>query len=206
MELRKEAYVFSADGQNVGHLDRVVIDPRLNEVTHIVVRQGVLFHTDKVVPISLVASGLEDRVTLREAARDLQSLPNFEETHYIPVNAEEATRLPLGQAPPLYWYPPVGIPYPAYHTEKTENIPPGTIALREGANVITTDGHSAGTIEQVLTDPLADRVTHFLISQGLLFPEKKLIPLTWVSEVKEQEVRLAVSKRTLEALEHYYVR
>lgn len=204
MQLKQDAYVFSADDQDVGHLARVVIDPRSNEVTHIVVRRGVFFTNDKVVPISLVASGLEDHVTLREAAQDLQALPDFEQTHYIPVNEEETTRLPLGQAPSLYWYPPVGMPLPTYVTEKTENIPQGTIALKEGAKVIAADGESVGTIEQILTDPLADRVTHFLISQGVLFQERKLIPATWVKEVNEDEVRLAVGKQTLDELQHYY--
>lgn len=204
MQLRQDAYVVSADGQNVGRLARVVIDPRSNEITHIVVHRGVFFTEDKLVPISLIAAGLENRVTLRDAAKDLTALPNFEETHYLPLSAEEATRLPMGQAPSLYWYPPAGVPIPPVISETTENIPEGTIALKEGAKVITAEGDEAGTIEEILTDPLADRVTHFLISQGLLFPEKKLIPLNWVKEVNEEEVRLAVGKRTLAALEHYY--
>ena len=205
MQLKQEATVISADGKDVGRLARVVIDPRSNEITHIVVHRGLLFTEDKLVPISLVAAGTEDRVTLRDAAKDLTTLTDFEEMHFIPTNNEDTPFYPMGQAPALYWYPPVGAPIlPPPITETTENIPEGTIALREGAQVITAEGESVGTIEQILTDPLADRVTHFLISQGLLFPEKKLIPMSWVSEVNEDEVRLAVGKRTLENLQHYY--
>lgn len=206
MQFKQDAPVISTDGQTMGHLARVVIDPRSNEITHIVIRRGFLFTEDKLVPISLVAAGKEDRITLRgpAASQDLTNLPNFEETHFIPTDQEEASLYPVGQAPALYWYPPVGVPMPLGITETTENIPEGTIALKEGAKVLTPDGEVVGTIEQVLTDPLADRVTHFLISQGMLFPEKKLIPITWVSEVNEDEVYLAVGKRTLEALQHYY--
>jgi uncharacterized protein YrrD len=204
MQFKQDAPVISTDGQTMGHLARVVIDPRSNEITHIVVRRGFLFTEDKLVPISLVAAGKEDRVTLRNPAKDLTNLPNFEETHFIPTDQEEVSLYPVGQAPSLYWYPPVGVPMPLGITETAENIPEGTIALKEGAKVLTPDGEVVGTIEQVLTDPLADRVTHFLISQGMLFPEKKLIPITWVSEVNEDEVYLAVGKRTLEALQHYY--
>jgi sporulation protein YlmC with PRC-barrel domain len=207
MQLKQDAAVMSADGKDVGRLARVVIDPRSNEITHIVVHRGVLFTEDKLVPISLVAAGTAEKVTLRDAAaaQDLTNLPNFEETHFIPTNNEDTPFYPVGQAPALYWYPPVGAPIlPPPIIETTKNIPEGTIALREGAQVITAEGESVGTIEQVLTDPLADRVTHFLISQGLLFPEKKLIPMNWVSEVNEDEVRLAVGKRTLENLQHYY--
>src|SRR5262245_5951120 len=176
MQFKQDASVFSADGQEVGRLTRVVIDPRSNEITHLVVHQGVFFTEDKLVPISLVAAGIENRVTLRDAAQDLADLPSFEETHFIPINEAEINRYPRGQAPSLYWYPPVGVPLPlpAHVTERTENIPEGAIALKEGAKVVTADGQSVGTIEQVLTDPLADRVTHFLISHGVLLPEKKL--------------------------------
>jgi uncharacterized protein YrrD len=206
MQFKQDAPVISADGQDVGRLARVVIDPRSNEITHIVVHRGFLFTEDKLVPVSLVAAAVADRVTLRAAAaaQDLTDLPNFEETHFIPTDTEDVSLYPVGQAPSLYWYPPVGVPMPLGITETTENIPEGTIALKEGAKVLTAEGESVGTIEQVLTDPLADRVTHFLISQGMLFPEKKLIPIHWVSEVNEDEVYLVVSKRTLEALQHYY--
>ncbi len=204
MQFKQDAPVISADGQTMGHLARVVIDPRSNEITHIVVHRGFLFTEDKLVPVSLVAAGKEDQVTLRDAAKDLGNLTNFEQTHFIPTDQEDLSVYPVGQAPALYWYPPVGVPMPLGITETTENIPEGTIALKEGAKVLTAEGEVAGTIEQVLTDPLADRVTHFLISEGMLFPEKKLIPITWVNKVNEDEVYLAVGKRTLEALQHYY--
>jgi uncharacterized protein YrrD len=214
MQLKQDAQVLTADGQNVGHLNRVVIDPRTKEVTHVVVRKGILFTQDKVVPINLIATGVGDRVTLREDAGDLQALPDFEEVHFTVVNEEELARWPQGgvDATSLYWYPTIGglreaylAPSgPPYMAEKKENVPPGTVALKEGAKVITADDKHVGNVEQILTDPQADRVTHFLVSQGLLLKEKKLVPMTWVSEVNEKEVRLAVGARTLAELRAYH--
>src|ERR1041384_4850571 len=103
MQFKQEAAVISADGQKVGHLARVVIDPRSNEITHLVVHQGVLFTEDKLIPISLVASAVEERVTRREAAKDLESLTDFEQTHFVPLNQEEAARYPWTMAPSVYW-------------------------------------------------------------------------------------------------------
>lgn len=92
MEFKQGATVEMPTGDNVGHIARVVLDPRTKEVTHVVVRKGFLFTEDKVVPTSLIASATEDRVRLREYAGDLRQLPVFEETHYHPVNEAELSR------------------------------------------------------------------------------------------------------------------
>lgn len=54
MQFKEGTDVFTIDGDKVGSIDRVVIDPRNNEVTHLVVRKGFFFPTDKVVPMDLV--------------------------------------------------------------------------------------------------------------------------------------------------------
>jgi uncharacterized protein YrrD len=212
MQFKEDAKVLTANGQEVGRVDRVVIDPKTKEATHVVVRKGLFFTEDKVVPISLIAAATEEQVTLREAAGDLQALPNFEETHFIPVHESELARPAAGAiyAPSLYSYPPFGgvMPYPAaiepaYITETEEHIPPGTVALKEGANVVSADGKHVGNVEQVLTDPQADRVTHFVISEGLLLKERKLVPMGWVSGMDEKEVRLAVGSWLLDELRPY---
>ena len=210
MELKKGTTVETPAGESVGHIDRVVMNPRTKEVTHVVVRKGFLFSEDKVVPISLIASTSEDRVMLREGAGDLQQLPASLETHYHPVSeAELRPESARAQyAPPVYLYPPVmGVPpmaysYPGPHyvAETQENIPEGTVALKEGAKVISSDGKHVGNVERVFTDPQADRATHLLISKGLLLKEKKLVPTTWLSDVTEDEAYLSVGSGTLEEL------
>ena len=69
MQLQQGATVRTADGKDVGHLDRVVMDPKSKEVTHVIVRKGMLFTEDKVVPLSLIASSTKDEVRLRDAIR-----------------------------------------------------------------------------------------------------------------------------------------
>src|SRR5688572_2211950 len=112
MKLKEDARVVTSDGQTVGHVDRVVMDPRTKEVTHVVVRKGFLFTEDKVVPIDLIAGVVDDQVQLRADAGDLERLPDYEETTYIPLDELERSRVPpetLAPVTSLYWYPP----YPA---------------------------------------------------------------------------------------------
>jgi uncharacterized protein YrrD len=214
MKFKEGANVFTWDGEKVGSMDRVALDPKTKEVTHLVVQKGFLFTTDKVVPVSLIGAATEDRVTLREDAGDLEALPDFEEKHYIPITeAEEPQVSSAGYARPFYWYPPAslnwwrvpgyGYPIPPYVVQIERNIPEGTVALEEGAKVVGIGGEHVGDVEAVLTDPEQDRATHLLISRGLLLKEKKLVPTTWVSTVLEDKVRLAVGSRVLDELPEY---
>jgi uncharacterized protein YrrD len=216
MKLKEDAKVVTADGQTVGHVDRVVMDPRTKEVTHVVVRKGWLFTEDRVVPIDLIGGVVDDQVRLREDAGDLERLPYYEETTYIPLDEVERSRVPADtqtRVAPLYWYPPYaaagwdtfGFGYvgPQYVARTKENVPEGTVALAEGAKVISADGQHLGNVEQVLTDPQSDRATHLVISEGLLLKTRRLIPTAWISDLGRDEVHLAVGAQLIQELREY---
>jgi hypothetical protein len=174
-----------------------------------------VFTEDKVVPIDLIASATEDRVTLRQDAGDLQELPNFEEQHFVLVEEDELsekTTHPANYVPALYWYPAINgtlMGYASdyrnqpYVTEIRRNIPESTIPLKEGAKVISADEKHVGNVERVFTDSQADRATFFVISSGLLLKQRKIIPAHWVSVIDEDEVHLAVGSRLLETVREY---
>ncbi len=128
----------------------------------------------------------------------------------------------LGAAPTLYPYPPVvggeaaglsnvntpgtmgalSIPQPV--VERTERaIPDDNVAIPAGARVISADGQHVGSVEQVLTGQHADQVSHFVISQGLLFKDRKLVPVGWVGEIGEDAIYLAVDAAFLAKLPSY---
>jgi uncharacterized protein YrrD len=214
MQFKEGANVFTADGDRVGTVDRVVLDPDTKEVTHLVVQKGFLFKEDKVVPMSLVGPATEDRVTLREDADGLEKLPDFEESHYVPVEQKSRPQPgPAEWARPLYLYPPVGAWWatggyaafarPQFVAKTERNIPEGTIALEEGAKVISSDGKHVADVERIFTDPLEDRATHLLISEGLLLKEKKLIPTKWITHILEDAVHLAVDSDFVDSLPEY---
>jgi uncharacterized protein YrrD len=171
-------------------------------VTHLVVRKGLIFSDDKVIPINLVNSATEDHVLLSPEAGDLQALPAFEVTHYVTLTPEDISmEYTTSVAQPMFWYPPAV--WSAYTVQTTRNIPPNTIALREGARVISKDDKYMGDVEQVFANPNSAEATHFVASKGLLLKERKLIPTTWVTGFSEDEVRLAVSGNLLKRLRPY---
>jgi uncharacterized protein YrrD len=215
MQFKEGAKVLTADGERVGTIDRVVLEPDTKEVTHLVVQKGLLFTEDKVVPMSLVGPATEDQVILREDAGDLEKLPDFQDSHYVPVDRGPHPPGAAHWARPVYLYPPIGAWWTAdsygdyakpRHVAKTEkNIPNGTVALEEGAKVIGSDGERVGDIERIFTDPLEERATHLLLSEGLILKEKKLVPTGWMSNVFEDEVHLSVDSDFVESLPEYQI-
>jgi uncharacterized protein YrrD len=222
MQFKHGTHVYTSDNQDIGSVDRVVLDPSTNQVSGLVVRQGWLFTEDKVLPISLVDSADEDRVTLTRTEHNLQELPEFEERYYVPVGNED--EVPSGtmvaedtHVDPYYAYPPIGTAWWGYgtygaftpldvpneHVHVKQNIPEGTIAIREGARVYSSEDEHVGDIEEVFTDPATNRATHLVISQGIFFKERKLIPANWLKLPGEDEVVLTVPTRVVEALPEY---
>jgi uncharacterized protein YrrD len=225
MRLTKGADIYSAQGERIGTLDRVVLDPETHEVTHLVVSKGLLFKTSKVVAIDMVNPEIEDRITLLNPKQDLDEFQDFEETHYIDVDAPdyptaESSVPPSEVVGGAYWYPPTSLAWwrltpdthaaypavpaiPPYVPKTKQNIPEGTIALEEGAKVVSKDDRYVGNIEQVIVDEQDNRVTHFVINAGTFFKERKLIPVLWISNIDENEVRLSSTSKVLNRLPAY---
>jgi uncharacterized protein YrrD len=215
MQFNENAEVVTTDGQKLGKIDRVVFDPNSNELTHLVVKKGFLLTEDKVVPLDCIESATEERVVLKKGQLDLDDIPNFEETHYVPVEeAGVSEERGHGGLDKLAWYYPVpgsawwrqrsfanrGISKPPYVRKTEVNIPEGTVALEEGARVVSSEGEHVGNIERVYADEEEQRVTHLLISKGLISKSRKLIPSMWVDSVREDEVRLSIGERFVEKL------
>jgi len=215
MQFKDGTSVYTFDDQNVGHVDRVVLNPNTKEVTHIVVRKGFLFTEDKIVPLNLIVSATGDRIVLQvNDANDLHALPQFEETHYIPLDETEFHSTEDEQEPVTanYWYPPMGLmsygystgyDYPAFTIETEQNIPEGTIALKEGARVMSVDKQHVGDVARIFIESENNLASHILISDGIIFKQKKLVPVSWIREIQEDEIYLGVGAAMLDKLPEY---
>lgn len=223
MQFKENADVYDEHGEKVGTIDRVVIDPRTREVTHVVVREGFLFTEDKVVPIDWFSLTAEEKVLLKVPEEKVNELPDFEETHYIPWDEPDTqgdytdTQATRGYAQRYYWYPRsnvywwgypgyrayFGFHEPPYSTIVERQIPEGTVPLKEGADVISSDNEHVGDVERIFTHPDTGHATHFVISQGLIFKTRKLVPSAWIEAMEEGRVYLAVASDFLDQLEAY---
>lgn len=205
LQFQKGASVLTKNGIEVGTIERVVVNPATNALAGIVVRSGGLLNNDqKVVPAHLVADATEDLVLLQEEAGALESMPSFEEERLVDADGNpDPSPSVLDHQPMSVGAQAMGLPIPPAPgpvIRVEQNIPEGTVALKDGARVITSEGTHVGKVERVLADPSADEVTHLLISRGLLLKEKKLIPMKWVRSLDEEKVHLRVKRERVDKL------
>lgn len=214
IELKEGMSVFTRSGEELGKINRFVLDPVTNEVTHLVIQKGWILPDDKVLPFQMI-SAADDKLVLNEDLGDFDELPSFEETHFVRLNDEDAAGLKrthdplIGYSPAYYWYPThpgmgyAGITpgYTALPPSKVKrNIPEDTVPLQEGTDVISADGDHVGDVERLIVESDSNNVTHLVISRGLLFKDRKLVPVHWLKSVEEKKVHLAVPTRLLERL------
>jgi uncharacterized protein YrrD len=215
MQFKQNTEVLTSSGNKAGVVNRVVIDPKTEQVTHLVIEKGHLFTEDRLIPIDLIKSAGENQVTLKIGDADLNDLPHFEERHFL-LLLNEGTRKSSEEqnAIPVYWYPPVengwwtmpgniGFPIPPFVFEAEENVPNGSVAVKEGARVESLDGQEIGRVESVLTAPDEHRVTHLLVSSGLLHKEHKLLPSTWIETVLGNKILLNVDAAFIRQIPKY---
>jgi len=205
-QLQKKADVVTINGQPIGFIERVVLNPVTKVITDIVVSSGVLFNKeDKVIPIDLVAETTQDLIVLREEAGELKGFPPFEEKRVVAekINMDQPNiDMPRSVN---YGFPEVGpapvqAPGDQFVTQLEQNIPQGTVAMKEGAKVITSEGKHVGNVECVYAEPSVGQITHLLVSYGVFNKEAKLVPIKWVMSMGEDEVYLRVPKDSIEEL------
>ena len=212
MNFVKGAEVFTAAGESIGTISRIVIDAKTRDVTDLVVERGGLLKQERVVPVGLVDQEREDRITLRETNQGVEDFPLYEVTHYVDANLGTG---PYENVETAYWYPPVGFQvqlphagvHPAFIPEEvavTEtSIPEGRLVISKGAQVVSADDEHIGNVEQVIVDS-DNTVSHFVISKGFLLKEHKAVPAFWVSSVDDNKIRLSVEARLFDRLPDYH--
>jgi uncharacterized protein YrrD len=210
MKFVKGADVYTAKDEKIGTLSRVVIDAKTGDMTDLVVDPG-MFGSEKVIPVGLVDVEKEDKIMLRETNQGVDEFLDYETTHYVPV---DQIGNPYEKIETYYWYPPANyqrpmgggmIPgvFPDDVLQTESSIPEGRVAISQGAQVLSADDAQIGNVEQVITDPESDHVTHFVIGKGFLLKEHKLIPAFWVSKVDDGKIHLSVQARVFERLPDY---
>ena len=210
MKFQEGTPVTTVGGDKVGTIDRLVVDPITNDVTHIIVQKGFLFTEDRVIPVEAIAQSDEESLQLTASVEGLDEFPKFEERYFVTPQGYESQPYKDWAMSPVFYYPPVGpAQYPYYDgafpngvVRKDDSIPEDNIVMSEGAKVITMDDEHAGEIEKVITDE-AGKITHLLISKGLIFTTERLIPIGWVRQLQNDEIKLYVRNEVIEDLPEF---
>lgn len=202
MKIDIGAKVRTRDGHEIGKVERVVVNPSSKEVDGIVVHRGRVLPRDVVVPLSLVQRAGKDGLQLRIGMDRAEDLPDFVEAHYVKPS-DRAITLPYAPGSMLFpLVPPYGVagtPFPYEVIEEEREAPPEDVEITEGTEVRTVDG-TIGSVDELLTDPQADRVSAILVRAGRCLTKDTQIPVEFVDEVASDHIKVSLTTDQVEAL------
>ena len=191
-EIPLKARVECTDGPG-GESTTLIVDRAKLTVTHVVVREEKLAHTERLVPAGRVVETTADTIRLNCTVEELHRMPEF-----LNVEYQEAL---------LPTYASYDLGMPGYYTESqmvpvvTELVPEGGRSVHPGAPVEASDGH-IGELSELLTDPETGQITHLVLREGHLWGKKKvLLPISMVeAATPEGAIRLHADKKTISRL------
>ncbi len=201
LQIHENATVYTADMEKVGSVKRVVIDALTQQTTHIVVRKGLIFREDRVVPVAAIAKATEARIDL-DPECDVEQFPPFEEefeiSDYEALPESKATRMPFNRYGLYGIFPAVP---PVASTTGERNIPDRSVPLKTGAAVVVGD-EKIGVFEELLAEKTGV-TTHLIVALGTLSPVRKAVPIGWVRTFGEDTVQLGVPLGMIEQVHEY---
>ena len=199
MEIPLQAQVECTDGV-CGRCVVVLVNPVLDQITHLVVREDSSSNTEYIVPVDVVTTTTADMIGLRCSKAELEQMDRFVQTHYIREKMPDyAGSGSYGMGSYYYW--------PFVTPERTVNvpvedlqIPPGELAVRRGTRVEATDGF-VGKVDEFLVNPENGHITHLVMREGHLWGQKDVtIPLSAMAESRDGTVFLRLDKHQIESL------
>lgn len=204
MQIELGAAVRASDGQEIGTVDRLIVDPESGGVKAAVLRRGALLTRDVEVPLDALQVDADGAVTVLYSAAEVEALPEFEPDRYV--------------SPPLEYVSPVGYPatglawpssygLPASATGEGEAIDGETMrAIDEemerqnlenavvgvGSQVLGRDGEKVGDVHEIAFDEETGRITRLVVRRGLIFADEREVPVSLIASVDDDFVYLSV--------------
>jgi uncharacterized protein YrrD len=211
MDIRLDSDVFARDGDKVGTVDRVVIDPETLEVEAFIVEEGMLFTTDRIVEPEMIdhVDG-EGHIHLKLTKEQEEDLPAYVNARYVEPSQEHYARLstmgyltmPSADGRVLVAsesYDPRYAPrtdsaiQPAApdgpEIVDEDNLPEGTVTISEGTDVVDMHGDKLGEVEDVIYGE-GREVEAVIVGSGFIFKRHIRIPATWIASTTHDRIQI----------------
>jgi sporulation protein YlmC with PRC-barrel domain len=216
MDIQLGKPVISKDGEDLGSVGRIVLDPETREVVEIVIHQGVFFPSDRIVDTQFI-----DEVDARGVlflsidAVDTAGLPRFFETEYVIPAPQELHDVPYPieafvnaggmTTSPILWRTGYGgnrnhvadqslFGYSVVESgsiEVRDSLETGLVAITTGTEVIGSDGHRVGTVTELVYDE-GGALTSVITSSGFVIRHHALVSNEMIAGITPDHIRLTV--------------
>ncbi len=203
MQIPLNAQVECTDGI-YGRSEYVLIDPVMDQVTNLVVKEDASPNTEYIVPVDFVTETIAATIRLRCSKAELEKMEPFIKTKFIQETVPD--RYPSYGYGGVYgggtlFYMPYAIPdRTVYQTEEIQQIPPGELTAQRGTRVEATDGY-VGKVDEFVVNPENGHISHLVMREGHLWDKKEvIIPLSALGDTRDDTVFLKLDKQQVEAL------
>ena len=206
MEIPLQAQVECTDGV-YGRCVYVLINPVLEKVTHLVVREDSSPHAEYIVPVEVVSETIANIIQLRCSKAELEKMDPFIKTTYVEEQASDMSieygdemHGAYGMGASYYYLPYVTPETSVQVPVKHQQIPYGELAVRRGTRVEATDGY-VGKVDEFVVNPENGQITHLVMREGHLWGQKDvIIPLSALGDTRKDTVFLKLDKQQIASL------
>jgi sporulation protein YlmC with PRC-barrel domain len=215
-DVKHGADVYTSDGAKVGTVYAIVLAPGLNEVTHIAVDTGPHFPepgfgAPKVVSVEVdhLKSADGDRVDLDLAKDAFANLPPYEHTHFfqVPDSTPPSDEALGGRV----WNAGIAIARAISTLGSGIAIPAEHFSAATFEHSILNDAPvwrvepntHIGNVESVLVDDASDELTGLVIHRGVLFPVEVVLPMKYVTEIRDGVIHAQLSDEDIHGLQKH---
>lgn len=197
-DFRIGARVHCTDGP-YGKLVKIVVDPKTQQVTDLVVEKGLLLKKDQVLPVSVVTSATENDIYLDVSSDDVSSFPEYREVTVTepPIATDAQPGKSSSSAVPDAL---LDLTTPKVRKRLHEGVEADKAVLDRKSEVETLQ-KVIGRVDHVIVDSETDEITSLIMRRGLL-TKHLVIPAEKVEEV-DGGVFVPLTQDELAALPRY---
>jgi hypothetical protein len=180
--------------QECGQTICVIVNPRTDDVSHVVVEEITPPYQQRIVPIELVEETTPTSINLICSEDEFHNLEEFTEHHFIPsiktYGVNHRKRI-------------IYIPFTSISDEFVdiirERVPKGGISLHQKTFIEANDGE-IGKLEEFLVDPVSEHITHLIVNAGTTKRRREFaVPASEIDHIENDIIHLNVSKDQIES-------
>jgi osmotically-inducible protein OsmY len=199
LDLNIGAQVHCKDG-HAGKLVKLVVDPQTQQVTDLIVEQGLLLKHDWVLPVAVVERVADDAIHLNIHRQGMTDFARYRE---MTVKEPALDAYPAMRSSGLgAEFGAIGDPSPPMIRRRVhQGVSAGKSVIgrkTEVANLQQPIGH----VDHIVVDSQSGRIADIVVRKGLL-AEYVVIPAARIEEVGERDVLVSVGADEVADLPHY---
>ncbi|MEA2642383.1 MAG: hypothetical protein QOF51_3777 [Chloroflexota bacterium] len=212
MEIGISAEVFGRDGK-LGHVSRLVVEPRADRVENLIVKSGTILAHERVVPLSYAIGVRDGAVQLDLDRASFDTMVEYDpdafhrrDPSYVAPPAAEAR----GIARQYFEVDAAVDRGSGGYLDKVGGYPGGEqrvpddrqlVVIEPGLAIFDASGEKVGELAAFTIDCATGHPTRVAMRHGLLFRSDVDLPLAWVSDISMSGIGLNVRREELEHLE-----